>query len=131
MADVWDELRLTEFPVAGRWAYLDHAAVAPLPRRSGDALRAWALEQEENGVVNWPVWGDKVEIIRDRIAGLLNSHRDEIALVEFHDSGHRDHRRGIPLARWRQRGDSRGRVSLEHLPLDELGRPRCLGSPRA
>ncbi|MGZ3413147.1 MAG: hypothetical protein ACXWNX_04980 [Isosphaeraceae bacterium] len=44
MADVWDELRVTEFPVARRWAYLDHAAVAPLPRRSGAVLRAWTLE---------------------------------------------------------------------------------------
>ena len=50
----WDSLRETEFPVARRWAYFDHAAVAPLPRRSGDVLRAWAAEQEQNGVVDWP-----------------------------------------------------------------------------
>ena len=29
----WDALRRSEFPVTGRWAYFDHAAVAPLPRR--------------------------------------------------------------------------------------------------
>ncbi len=64
MPEVWDELRETEFPVARRWAYFDHAAVAPLPRRSGAAMRAWTQEQEENGVVNWPAWGDRVETIR-------------------------------------------------------------------
>ncbi len=52
----WDALRTSEFPVAERWAYLDHAAVAPLPRRAGDVLRAWADDQERNGVVHWPDW---------------------------------------------------------------------------
>ena len=32
----WDSLRATEFPVADRWAYFDHAAQAPLPRRSAE-----------------------------------------------------------------------------------------------
>jgi hypothetical protein len=32
----WDTLRQAEFPVAARWAYFDHAAVAPLPRRDGE-----------------------------------------------------------------------------------------------
>ncbi len=87
MTDFWEELRLAEFPVARRWAYFDHAAVAPLPRRSGDALRAWTLEQEENGVVNWPAWADKVESIRDLSASLLNADRDEIAFVNSTTQG--------------------------------------------
>ena len=102
MADVWAELRLNEFPVARRWAYLDHAAVAPLPRRSGDVLRAWTLEQEENGVVNWPAWGDKVEAIRDRVASLLNADRDEIAFVNSTTQGIGLIAEGFP---WRN-GDS-------------------------
>jgi selenocysteine lyase/cysteine desulfurase len=81
MGDVWDELRATDFPVARNWAYFDHAAVAPLPRRSGDVLRAWTDEQEQNGVVNWSAWEEKLEAIRDRIASLLSAHRDEIAFV--------------------------------------------------
>ncbi|MGZ3380568.1 MAG: aminotransferase class V-fold PLP-dependent enzyme, partial [Isosphaeraceae bacterium] len=102
MADVWDELRVTEFPVARRWAYLDHAAVAPLPRRSGAVLRAWTLEQEENGVVNWPVWADKLEAIRDRIASLLSADRDEIAFVNSTTQGIGLIAEGFP---WRD-GDS-------------------------
>src|SRR4051794_39585273 len=77
----WDALRRAEFPVAGRWAYLDHAAVAPLPRRSGDVLRAWADDQEKNGVVHWPDWERKLETLRDGAARLINAHRDEIAFV--------------------------------------------------
>src|SRR5271165_735717 len=102
MADVWDELRMTEFPVARRWAYLDHAAVAPLPRRSGAVLRAWSLEQEENGVVNWPAWAAKIEAIRDCIASLLSADRDEIALVNSTTQGIGLIAEGFP---WRD-GDS-------------------------
>lgn len=77
----WDALRRTEFPVTERWAYFDHAAVAPLPRRSGDAVRAWAEEQERNGVVNWPRWEGGLDGLRRDMAGLVNAHADEVAFV--------------------------------------------------
>ena len=77
----WDELRRAEFPVTDHWAYFDHAAVAPLPRRSGAAIRAWSEEQQVNGVVNWPRWEASLEGLRRDMAGLVNAHRDEIAFV--------------------------------------------------
>jgi selenocysteine lyase/cysteine desulfurase len=77
----WDALRKAEFPVAERWAYFDHAAVAPLPRRSGDVLRAWAEDQEKNGVVHWPDWEKKLRATRADLARLINAHPDEIAFV--------------------------------------------------
>jgi cysteine desulfurase / selenocysteine lyase len=77
----WDSLRESEFPVAGRWAYFDHAATAPLPRRSGDVLRAWADEQERDGVVGWPEREQRIEAIRAQAARLLNAHHDEIAFI--------------------------------------------------
>jgi selenocysteine lyase/cysteine desulfurase len=79
--DPWDALRNDEFPVARQWAYMDHAAVAPLPRRSGQALLAWAQDMEQNGDVNWLDWEKKVEEARERIARLLHADVDEIALV--------------------------------------------------
>jgi selenocysteine lyase/cysteine desulfurase len=77
----WDALRKREFPVTERWAYFDHAAVAPLPKRSGDMLRAWAAEQESNGVVNWLDWERKLEATRGRCAALIGSDPEEIAFV--------------------------------------------------
>ncbi len=77
----WDSLREAEFPIARNWAYFDHAAVSPLPRRSGDALRAWTESQEKDGVVRWPEWEGRVEKIRDEVARLLSADRDEIAFV--------------------------------------------------
>ena len=105
----WDGLRATEFPVTRRWAYLDHAAVAPLPRRSGDALRAWAEEQENNGVVHWPAWEREArgDPRPGRAADRRRARRDR--LRQQHDPGHRPDRRRLPLARRRQRRDGRPR----------------------
>ena len=77
----WDDLRAREFPVAEHWAYFDHAAVAPLPRRSATALRAWVDDQEQNGVVHWPEWGAKVEQARRDSARLINADPEEIAFI--------------------------------------------------
>jgi cysteine desulfurase/selenocysteine lyase len=77
----WDGLRRREFPVAERWAYFDHAAVAPLPRRSGEALRGWVDDQERNGVIHWPAWGEKVERARRDCARLISADPAEIAFI--------------------------------------------------
>jgi cysteine desulfurase/selenocysteine lyase len=83
----WDALRRAEFPVTQNWAYFDHAAVAPLPRRSGDAMRAWVAEQEANGVINWPSWERKLDQIRRDIARLILAHHDEIAFINSTTQG--------------------------------------------
>jgi selenocysteine lyase/cysteine desulfurase len=66
---------------------MDHAAVAPLPRRSKEALLAWALDMEQNGAVYWPAWEKKVEAMRGQVARLLHADRDEIALVNSTTQG--------------------------------------------
>ncbi|CAN5731032.1 aminotransferase class V-fold PLP-dependent enzyme [soil metagenome] len=83
----WDKIRQDEFPVSRNWAYFDHAAVAPLPRRSGNAIRAWAEEQEANGTVYWPDRRQELEAIRGRIARLLNAEKAEIAFVNSTTQG--------------------------------------------
>lgn len=77
----WDALRRAEFPVTENWAYFDHAAVAPLPRRSGDAMRAWIDEQEAHGVVHWPRWEGKLDGLRRDLADLIHAEPEEIAFV--------------------------------------------------
>lgn len=98
----WDALRKAEFPVAERWAYFDHAAVAPLPRRSGDILRAWAADQEQNGVIHWPQWERKLAALRAQAADLIGAHADEIAFVGSTTQGIGLVAEGFP---WRE-GDS-------------------------
>jgi cysteine desulfurase / selenocysteine lyase len=83
----WDALRLAEFPVSARWAYLDHAAVSPLPKRSADVLRTWTDDQERNGVVHWLDWEAKLKTARANLARLINANTDEIAFVNSTTQG--------------------------------------------
>ena len=53
----------------------------PLPRCAGDQLRAWAEDQEQNGVVHWPSWERNLGVIRRDAARLIGADPDEIAFV--------------------------------------------------
>ncbi|NLE37090.1 MAG: aminotransferase class V-fold PLP-dependent enzyme [Pirellulaceae bacterium] len=77
----WDAFR-REMPVAERWAYLDHAAVAPLPEPAGAAMRAWIGDATENGDANWPDWSRKMDSLRAAAAAMLGAAPGEIALVK-------------------------------------------------
>lgn len=68
-------------PVAERWAYFDHAAVAPLSGPARDAMAAWTADVAENGDAHWPTWAAKLEECRRRGAALVGATPDEIALI--------------------------------------------------
>jgi selenocysteine lyase/cysteine desulfurase len=68
-------------PVAERWAYFDHAAVAPLPGPTRAALADWAREAAENGDVPWTNWSRQVEALRELSAEMIGARPGEIALV--------------------------------------------------
>lgn len=70
-----------EMPVAAKWAYFDHAAVAPIPVRAAAAVRKWCDETLCDGDTRWPEWSRQVEATRDAAARLIGAARDEIALV--------------------------------------------------
>jgi selenocysteine lyase/cysteine desulfurase len=97
----WSSLR-QEFPVTDRWAYFDHAAVAPLSRRAQQVMNAWAADVTENGEVYEPGWDQRVERVR-RLAGqLLNADPLDIAFVKNTSEGIGIVAEGIP---W-QSGDN-------------------------
>jgi selenocysteine lyase/cysteine desulfurase len=77
----WTALR-TEFPVCRRWAYLDHAAVAPTSERARAALVQWADDVAANGVVPEPDWLRRVEYARSVAAALLNATPQDVAFVK-------------------------------------------------
>jgi len=77
----WAAIREAEFPVAREWAYFDHAAVAPIPRRAAEAVRLWAEDQAAHGLVRWGDWGAKVEDLRAGLADWISAEPDEIAFV--------------------------------------------------
>lgn len=99
--DTWNAFR-DQMPVAERWAYFDHAAVAPLPGPVAQAVSEWAESMAVDGVADWSRWRKTVEIARKQAAKLLNASREEIALVHSTTEGINLIAEGVP---W-QAGDN-------------------------
>ncbi len=80
LAEFREEFR-SRMPVCQRFAYLDHAAVSPLPASTGAAIQAWLEQAVQEGDVPWMQWSGNLTICRERGAELLGSSPEEIALV--------------------------------------------------
>lgn len=76
----WGDLRRA-FPVAERWAYFDHAAVAPIPQASYNLIQKWAGQALHDGDAVWPQWSAQFEELRRLSARLINATPTEIGLV--------------------------------------------------
>jgi selenocysteine lyase/cysteine desulfurase len=68
----WSAFR-AQFPVTASWAFLDHAAVAPLPSPAVAALRAYAESMAANGIAAFPVWSARLAHVRALAARLINA----------------------------------------------------------
>ncbi len=68
-------------PIASRWVYFDHAAVAPISGPAADALRLWLEESVQHGDTRWLDWAQKLSETRVLAAGLLGAEVGEIVLV--------------------------------------------------
>ncbi|WP_244420433.1 aminotransferase class V-fold PLP-dependent enzyme [Isosphaera pallida] len=77
----WSALREAEFPVGRRYAYFDHAAVAPLPRRAVEAMTTWANDLSERGDAQWLSWYDRLADYRRGLANLIAADPGEIAFI--------------------------------------------------
>jgi selenocysteine lyase/cysteine desulfurase len=89
-------------PVARKWAYFDHAAVAPLPQPTAAAISAWLQQATAEGDTVWPNWAAAVENTRRLAADLIQAQPGEIALVPNTTFGLNVVARGFP---WRE-GDN-------------------------
>jgi cysteine desulfurase/selenocysteine lyase len=70
-----------QMPVASKYAYFDHAAVAPLPSATAQAIAHYATQASEGGDLDWPHWSAGVARLRSNAARLIGAADDEIALV--------------------------------------------------
>jgi selenocysteine lyase/cysteine desulfurase len=68
-------------PVTDRWAYFDHAAVAPLPQPAAETLAVYARQASEQGDTVWPTWAAELESLRSGVANWLRAESEEIALI--------------------------------------------------
>src|SRR5690606_28834559 len=72
-----------EFPMDPDLCYLNHAAVAPWPRRAARAVRDFAQENVTEGARHYPRWLNGERQLRERLARLINAPSGmDIALLK-------------------------------------------------
>jgi cysteine desulfurase/selenocysteine lyase len=82
----WTSLR-EQFPVTRRWAYFDHAAVAPISAPAQRALVEWAADMADNGEVHEPLWVRRVNEVRRLTGQLLGADPLDVAFVKNTSEG--------------------------------------------
>ena len=86
MPDPWINFR-NQMPVVNRWAFFDHAADAPLPEPTRQAILTWLNEATDEGGMAWPRWNHRLQEVRAFAAQWVNANPDEIALVRSTTEG--------------------------------------------
>jgi len=90
-----------EFPVADRYVYMNHAAVAPLSRRAASRMQALAGDCLLHGANHYDQWLKVYEELRKLAARLIHADPTEIGIVKNTSEGVATVAFGFP---WR-RGD--------------------------
>jgi cysteine desulfurase/selenocysteine lyase len=83
---LWRHYR-DQFPVTQRLIYLNHAAVAPLPRPAAEAMQGFAQDSLDFGSLHYDKWLDTYEKLRVAAARLIGADRSEIALIKNTSEG--------------------------------------------
>jgi selenocysteine lyase/cysteine desulfurase len=76
-----------EFPVRRNLIYLNHAAVAPLCRRSAEAMQHLAEDCNRFGSLHYDEWLEAYDGLRRAAARLINCDASEIALMKNTSEG--------------------------------------------
>lgn len=78
-----DSLYWEEFPIDENIVYLNHAAVSPWPKRTSDAIKAFANENTLYGAQNYPNWLGIENKLRNQLKLLINApSKNDIALLK-------------------------------------------------
>jgi len=105
-----------EFPQDPNTLYLNHAAVAPWPARSRDAVIRFAEENASTGARHYPRWLATEQRLREQLASLiLAASADDIALLKNTSEGLSVVAGGLP---W-QAGD-RVLISDQEFPSNRI-----------
>lgn len=84
------------FPVTQRYAYLNHASVAPLNTRTADAMHAWVDDWETHGSKALDGLDDILTTYRNRAGRLIGASGEEIAFTGNTSQGLINVARGLP-----------------------------------
>ncbi|QDT00205.1 aminotransferase class V-fold PLP-dependent enzyme [Adhaeretor mobilis] len=86
IANTRERLR-EQMPVTEKWAYMDHAAVSPLPKPTSVAMAKWLQQASEEGDTLWLDWSAQVQSTRTEAARMIGASEEEIALVTSTTAG--------------------------------------------
>ena len=70
-----------EFPVRRNLVYLNHAAVAPMPRRVADAMTEHLENMRDRGAADWRRWFGDIEKAREKAARRMGAATSEVAFL--------------------------------------------------
>jgi selenocysteine lyase/cysteine desulfurase len=84
--ELWEQYA-DQFPVRDRLIYLNHAAVAPLCRRSAEAMQHLAADALEFGSLHYDQWLKTYAELRTAAAKLIHADAGEIAIVKNTSEG--------------------------------------------
>ena len=70
-----------EFPVRRNFVYLNHAAVAPLPRRVADAMLAHVENVRDRGMADWRGSYAAIEAAREKAARIIGASAAQVAFL--------------------------------------------------
>jgi len=76
------ELYRGEFPVTRQWAYMNHAAVAPLSQRAASAMQGTVEDVCRHGVIHHQQWDQVYASLRSAAARLIGAAAEEIAILK-------------------------------------------------
>jgi cysteine desulfurase/selenocysteine lyase len=76
-----------EFPITGRYIYLDHAGISPLPLRAQRAIEGFLSESVQGAAFHYPRWSQQVAAVRSSCARLIHARPEEIAFVKSTSHG--------------------------------------------
>jgi len=111
-----DKLLETEFPIDRSLTYLNHAAIAPWPQRTGAAVSQFAKECVKEGSRHYLSWLETESELRQQIAQLINApSANDIALLKNTSEGLSVVAHGFP---WQQ-GDN-VIISDEEFPSNRI-----------
>ena len=68
-------------PIAARFSYFDHAAVAPISRPAARAMSRFADQASQLGDTVWPQWNAILRTLRQQTAELVGADPCEICLI--------------------------------------------------
>src|SRR5262249_8153405 len=87
-----------EFPVTQKMLYLDSAHQGPLAVSVKAVIESFLLQGLESAGPK-PIWLERVELVRARVAGLIGAEPDEIAFTKNTSEGLNAAANALPLGR--------------------------------